>query len=1812
MGFWDKVKKEVGTAASQLDFWDKEENSAQLRGRPYVPPARPANLAPPPKQTFWDRVTDVVDQNSAMDKYRAKAKERDPVYAASQRDLFSTAGDALDTTRNVGKMFAEGFSESPKALGEAAAFAFSPEVKKAEDALQSNMDTTNEILRKTELDLKNPNLDPHTRARKEALRQKMTDEASRTYNAVSEYKAEKDAATDPKRVAAATADVAFTIATAGVGSAGVTGVKTAAKVGAQQAIKQGAKQASLAAKTAAVKAGAKELAKQSAKSAAVSAPSGGFGTAVVNPDATAGDIAMGTLAGGAVGAALPAAGLIAAPVVKAAGRKIAGVVDNGAGRTVKVTRAAANKTADAANTVQYRTTPAFLRDIDAQIEDYRRAFNAETNPKLRKEIGVGLAERYAERRRLTQGGYLGGEKAKTFEARPREGVFESPSGRRFEGSDENIKITGLADRTTRTTTIGELFEHDELFNDYPQLRNMPIKMSRDLKPHQYGGYNPTTKTMVLNRNLSPNDKLTTIMHELNHAIDDFEGFQGGGNPNHPKLDAIMKEYMDKGLVQDGRKIRSLGREVTDIQKELVDGNLTAAKKAAARKKIAKLTKEIQTEQAKPTEQRARFDAYEALYGETTSRTVENRLGMSDADRARRPFMADLDTKNPKKLLVETPNDTAWGTAVETDVTPMIPDVSPDAPAAGQTWVHPTVKPGAPLPGGKKAGTGRPRSKKPDYRSPEVTTDTPPLYDAVEVENGLRTQINTAFVDKDAPLLKTLRRMEKASGQTGLVDRFLYDSGLQSRANSIANYKMATSEQLQRAMRGLGTEQLDEFNKYAGARAELTMANRGMKTSRPKETLEAIVGEFDDQYGERFTALNQFYKERAKDLYDAGIIDSKKYNDFISSDDYVRIQRDFDDLVGRTSGTGNSYSFGRSLTSLKRKGSERELLPTDQVTFEYTQQIQKEIQRNQTATNLIDTLQQFGMVRKLTTKQAVNKNTIKRIVNGKVERYEIDPILKDTIDNIRPYQLNGLERIIGAPARIFRAGTTALSAPFSAANYLRDQAGSAVNSTDVMATHIRHPQNMFTSLWEAGKDFGIGNNNDELWKKFIAHAGDTTQYDMTRNVRDTRTLSRELRMGQKGRAANAVLAPIRTLEDLNAITEKATRFQNFKGVYEKVLKDTNDPDLAIQRATVAAWQNSIDFNRAGNIGRFMNLLIPYFNAGIQGTRQMGRSFTRSPKSAVATTAKAIGIVGMPLYAATAWNMMDEDRREIYNNLSDFEKENSMVFILPWTEQNEQGSYNVLKFPLPPGYKDIIMPGRRAMESFANQNPQEWGEMANDFMQAVAGPLQVESFEKAGASLIPQAVKPLVQQKANQDFFTGKPIVQDYIEDATDAEGNPIPEAQKAQDWNSDTVRYAAGKLGVSPIRAEKFLKDTFGAVGQYSINTIDRAIAATQGDNPITTGNESDWVIGGRSGAADIKRRFTEASGEVNYKASEGSKYFKDVTEVLQNRTGNTKNRWEAIHPSKSNFLGDEINQKSIVDSGVKAGVYLQDPEVFEIDRELDKRARDRGKPGNPLFDLPVDQRQTILSLQANKNFNPGDKAMPDVIEKQNPWIKDYYKKQSDYFDKIAAGGGGGKGTDGKSPNGIPKPEASEDVQRMFDVAGQITDPAMKAQFYKENPELTEYLEQNEQYNRAKRAYLGLPQLDRFPNNPQMKALEEQYFAIEGKAARKAFMAANPGLSDYWLEKNLWQLNEAGARARFEGETLDEDAVKDIQSIARSLGSKGGYGGGGGGGDGYVRTGDVGSGVKAPEFRKPQVKGVVKVTRNKSTPGKITVKRGGRI
>ena len=129
----------------------------------------------------------------------------------------------------------------------------------------------------------------------------------------------------------------------------------------------------------------------------------------------------------------------------------------------------------------------------------------------------------------------------------------------------------------QTLRLSDFVRHDELYQNYPQLRQAGLQFA-DLSDGTRGTYNTETNTITLNNSLrdAPED---TLVHEIQHAIQNAEGFAGGSNPEYwrtPREAAIKPEYRERIA-----EARDRLREVEDRFRQMWPGdtiNLDNARK----------------------------------------------------------------------------------------------------------------------------------------------------------------------------------------------------------------------------------------------------------------------------------------------------------------------------------------------------------------------------------------------------------------------------------------------------------------------------------------------------------------------------------------------------------------------------------------------------------------------------------------------------------------------------------------------------------------------------------------------------------------------------------------------------------------------------------------------------------------------------------------------------------------------------------------------------------------------------------------------------------------------------------------------------------------------------------------------------------------------------------------------------------------------------------------------------------------------------------------------------------------------------------
>lgn len=179
--------------------------------------------------------------------------------------------------------------------------------------------------------------------------------------------------------------------------------------------------------------------------------------------------------------------------------------------------------------------------------------------------------------------------------------------------------------TTTKAKLSEIITHDELFKAYPQIRNVEIVFNKNMKKGEFanatipqkGGVRSSAYIEVSKQAFykdgvfSVGEFKKTLMHEVQHIIQAYEGFANGSLPSE------QYERLRRIAVADYKKNPSAYKNIADTAEEFADAMVTP---------------------------RDAFRAYQNVYGEQEARNVEDRLKLSKEERAKTmPFAGNKDS-----------------------------------------------------------------------------------------------------------------------------------------------------------------------------------------------------------------------------------------------------------------------------------------------------------------------------------------------------------------------------------------------------------------------------------------------------------------------------------------------------------------------------------------------------------------------------------------------------------------------------------------------------------------------------------------------------------------------------------------------------------------------------------------------------------------------------------------------------------------------------------------------------------------------------------------------------------------------------------------------------------------------------------------------------------------------------------------------------------------------------------------------------------------------------------------------------------------
>ncbi|WP_462370373.1 LPD38 domain-containing protein [Oxalobacter formigenes] len=259
---------------------------------------------------------------------------------------------------------------------------------------------------------------------------------------------------------------------------------------------------------------------------------------------------------------------------------------------------------------------------------------------------------------------------------------------------------------------------------------------------------------------------------------------------------------------------------------------------------------------------------------------------------------------------------------------------------------------------------------------------------------------------------------------------------------------------------------------------------------------------------------------------------------------------------------------------------------------------------------------------------------------------------------------------------------------------------------------------------------------------------------------------------------------RAVDDYNAIIENGVRL----AAYVTARKN----GMTIPRAASLAKNITVNFNKRGTSGRWLNALYMFANANIQGNARMLQAMAKSKRARIyAGAMMGVGFM-MDMVCSAVLGDDDETGKKIWDEISEFDKERN--WIIPISTKK------YIKIPLPQGLHILPNIGRMMSELIRTGKATDVFEKASRIALMTADTLSPLGSSGSWLQMaFPSVFRPLVQITENKSF-TGSKL---YRDDAPFG-GYNEPAYEKAfkntpSHWVSASkmLNYATGGDDVTP-------------------------------------------------------------------------------------------------------------------------------------------------------------------------------------------------------------------------------------------------------------------------------------------------------------------------------------------------------------------------------------------------------------------------------
>lgn len=466
----------------------------------------------------------------------------------------------------------------------------------------------------------------------------------------------------------------------------------------------------------------------------------------------------------------------------------------------------------------------------------------------------------------------------------------------------------------------------------------------------------------------------------------------------------------------------------------------------------------------------------------------------------------------------------------------------------------------------------------------------------------------------------------------------------------------------------------------------------------------------------------------------------------------------------------------------------------------------------------------------------------------------------------------LGQLLGGSARVLRAGATS-AFQFTAGNVARDIQAATVFSNNgyvPIASALRHGliPAAIGSAKRVGEAFGRDTSkwfkqsflaeNAKLYEQWVAGGGAMATF-VENGVQTAEEVSVDEMLARKSLAADWFdkfkRAPIKRTaellatpfegvskfsEEVNRLTEfglskknAIKRLQKERGLTAAQAREVWDGEAGAAMRRKAANDSkeiTLNFSRGGRYGKQVNMVVPFFNAGMQGIFKYatdlnpvdwvrlfvalreanvsemvasvnGRNATKLAKVV------AISAIAAALKAALYNGLDDDDKRKL-DNLPDWRKRTYWTFVI-----------DGVMYQIPKAQE--LAPFCAVFDKAAKA--------AYGIEQDAEGDVLPTSWDILSPSIVPQFAKPFIELYTNRNLFTGAELIPQTIRQNRLPSAQELPSTSATAKWISRLL--AERGVEVSPIHLDWGVNTLFSSLGRWIVKNAGDRLAESAGGVP---------------------------------------------------------------------------------------------------------------------------------------------------------------------------------------------------------------------------------------------------------------------------------------------------------------------------------------------------------------------------------------------